>query len=34
MVDVKTLKRQHEGINDVITGLKGSIDTVDLEGDG
>jgi DUF438 domain-containing protein len=33
MVDVITLKRQHEEINAVITGLRGTVGTVDLKGD-
>lgn len=31
MIDVKTLKRQHAGINDVISGIKTSLKTSDIE---
>lgn len=31
MVDIKILKRQHEGINSIITNLRESIDETDLE---
>jgi hemerythrin-like domain-containing protein len=33
MIDIKTLKRQHEGIKDAILGIKRSLKTVDLEGE-